>query len=152
MQQISELIAHHGWIIQGVGPGGRSPHYQYTVGLWPATGFELIAAGLPPEAGQTILNLLARRVLDGQRFINGDVLTGVLAGLPATMIEIPVSGNYLGVANRLYRLRKGENIPAWQLVYPDPEGLWPWDLNSKVREEPVLGNPPAMERKMPAGE
>jgi uncharacterized protein DUF4262 len=142
MAKVRTMIEKHGWIIQGVTADRRHPMMHYTVGLWPTVGFELITIGLPETTGRDLLNTLARRVLDGVRFTHGEVRSDILAGYEATMIEIPQTGDYMGVANRLYRL-DGVNIPAWQLVYPDAEHRWPWDAGSKVSALPVYGRVPS---------
>jgi hypothetical protein len=123
-------IATTGWMVTGVlaDPAAATPSFQYTVGLWPKVGFELMILGLPPGTGQAILNDLTPRVLRGTRFTPHQRLSHVVAGYDVTMVEVHDTRGWLNLAHRLYHGRRpAPAIPAWQIVYPDRCLRMPWD-------------------------
>jgi hypothetical protein len=132
------MINTHGVAIQGVLGRGWEPSSAYTVGLAAREHPEVIVMGLPPATGQQLLNDLVRPVLGGvQVFEPGDVVHDLIAGFPACLIEVLDSREHLKVANRIYG--SGGPVAALQLVFPDREGLWPWDEGSGVGGLPLLG-------------
>lgn len=142
LRRIRKIIRSRGWVIQFIMPGPQSPPFHYTVGLWPKVGFEIIVIGLPREIGQSVLNDLASRAVDGTRFTHGQILTDVLGNdYDVTMLEVTDSRTWIKVANRLYR-RGDEPLRAWQMVYPDAAHRMPWDPGYTSTGPPVLGQPP----------
>jgi hypothetical protein len=144
LRQIRGLIAEHGVAIQGVFPTEDAPGvcFAYTVGLTGRHHPEVMMVGnVPFEVSQAILNHVARDVLAGTlRVTPGDRLDGYLQGdLPPLVAAGPVAaqgdtGN-IGVARRIY----GPVARAVQLVWPGPDGRYPWDLDYDDGSQPVLG-------------
>jgi hypothetical protein len=138
---VPAMIAAHGWVVQCVLPQTVGPSHHYTVGLWPVAGFELIVTGLPLGLGQRLLNVLAARVRDGERYRHGQLLTGVLLGYRAALLRVTSPGPWLTIADRLYA-PAGERVPAWQVVYPDVEDHLPWESGYHLSGQPLLGPAP----------
>jgi hypothetical protein len=72
-------IAEYGFLLQGVvGPGGENDgngSWVYTVGLLDAASHpELIVAGLSVNSGASLLSMLARSVLAGERYAVGETI------------------------------------------------------------------------------
>ena len=140
LRMVRERIECLGWVVQAVDAADGRPGLSYTVGLWPATGLELVVAGLPAERALKVLNDLGHRVLDGARYEHGRTLDDVLPDRPVTVLDVPDPGDHLALANRLYAL--DGPVRAQQVVVPDDDLLWPWDPRSAVRGTPLLGPPP----------
>ena len=146
MKKIQATIAKHGVAIQGVFATEGEPglNFSYTVGLTAHDHPEFIIFGLDPMRAARILNALARPVLDTNvRWQLGPNLE-VFRGYPAELVEVVDSTEYLNVANELYAEPLWANadrksVDAIQVVYPDAEGLWPWEPGSRVLGQPVLG-------------
>lgn len=139
MQQVTERIAEFGHTYQHVTGGGSDVPFTYTVGLT-AQGFpELIVFGLPPQTSQAVLGPVVDRIKAGEEFSNGQLLTKVLAGFPVMMIEVTDTEEL-----RVAHVAAGPDraVRAWQVVFPDAQGQWPWDWGSRVSGQPVLGDPP----------
>lgn len=146
-----EIIKKHGWAVQGVfgtreHPG---PSFHYTVGLAGKGLPEFIIFGLEMRVGQAILNDIARRAVDGQRYQHGDVLDDLLAnGYLVRLIEVRDTTEYLTVANKLYggarrvlTPNSDEPVRALQLLCQDLERRWPWQPGYSI-DLPILGDVP----------
>lgn len=135
-------VERNGWMIHAVGAGRGALHpHQYTVGLYPDVGFEVIVFGLAEEHGRTVLDrlgvLLHRRTLTAY---HGQNVPGLIKGYPVMLLDVVDSGEHLPVANELY----GQlgSLPAMQAVYPDQDYRWPWEPGSLLRSLPLLGIAP----------
>jgi hypothetical protein len=59
--------------------------------------------------------------------------------LPALLVELSDSADYLLAANSVFAIPGQGPLPALQVLYPHAAGLWPWQEGSTVADEPVLG-------------
>lgn len=122
-----DLIAKHGWMVQGVFPTRNDPDapFAYTVGLTAAGLPELVISGLSAETSCALLNNAARRSL-GEEFKPGQVLDGI-ASVPFRVVDAPSAE--VNMAHHLYEDR---DVRALQLVWPDKGGAYPgepgWSL------------------------
>jgi hypothetical protein len=114
-----QVIAKHGWMVQGVFPTEAVPGvpFAYTIGLSAAGLPELVIAGLPAENAAVILNAAARTHLTRQ-FQPGEVI-GDAAQVPLFVIAAPHAE--IQQARNLY----GDEVSALQLVWPDENGHYP---------------------------
>lgn len=139
LNTVLDKIHTHKVMIQGVFPTQDDPDtigFSYTVGLSAHDHPELIIFGLPMRMAQTLLNDLAFRVIDkNARFHAGQEIHDLIRDYPARLVEVADSTEHLTIANRIYTAP----VAALQVLYPDAEGRWPWDENSGVALEPVLG-------------
>lgn len=55
------------------------------------------------------------------------------------------SSTVLLPANSMFAIPGQGPLPALQVLYPDPAGLWPWQEGSGAADEPVLGPVPVVE-------
>lgn len=143
MVAVKEKIDLYGWMIQMVGAGDGEPQFAYTVGLF-SRNFEpeIICFTLPQDTVHGLLNDVARRTSEGLS-LKGGMVFDDLANLPMTLIEVDNEKlrDYFGTAIRFY---KGPVFPAVQLVWPDPEGRFPWDegYDPEGYPQPLLGPAP----------
>lgn len=145
-QQWRRVVAEHGVMVMHVVGDDDAPGFHFTVGLTPHDLPEVIAYGLPAEVGHRVLDDLARRLLTGRAYADGEVVPGLVQGdyrvqlWTATDLQDP-----LGAAFRLY----GEDaVRVRQLVLPDLQDRLPWDDGYALGHlQPVLfcapdGSPP----------
>lgn len=125
---------------------GKWPVFSYSVGLFHTLEHpEIVIIGLSQHIGHKLINDVGEKVLGGSRFEDGMISSELLKGYDCTFKEVPlhVYEEYFGRAIDFY---ESENFPVLQLVYPDREGRWPWDVaaNEGFRlGQPVLAYEPA---------
>lgn len=160
LDKVRAMIAKHGVMIQYVGGGhcedpehvgeddGDGLPFAYTVGLAAIDEPELVIFGLLPKVAAGILNDMAIPVAKGQR------ISGWQAGLsykifgngvPALLIEVKDSNEYLFLSNTMYAIPGQGPVPALQVLFPDANGRWPWDSKSDYfGKVPILGTLPTV--------
>lgn len=137
---VKPTIAEHGVMLQGVFPhdgDDSTPSFCYTVGLSVRQHPELIAFSLPQQVVATVLNAAAFAVLDdGKTWTPG--LTEGLLTVPCHLVTVDDTTEHFSIARRLYPVVRG-----LQLVWPDTEGRFPWDVgySGAPHLQPVLGTP-----------
>jgi hypothetical protein len=116
------------------------PEFAYTVGLGHRCGHpELLMTGLDRGVMHRALNDVSRRVLAGRRLAPGDVLEGVLAGVPLTLERVADDALRETVTwSGWFHRHKPE---ALMIVWPSTSGLFAWQPGAP----PVLDElqPPA---------
>lgn len=148
-KQIEQLVATHGWAVQGVfaDPAEGVPTFSYTVGLYRTHKHpELVVFGVPPEIAKTILNRVAFRFAkDGEVIVPGARYDEILEKFPVVF----VTAGQDGVASHLYAYEwfyKGQTPPVLQMVWPDTAGRFPWEEGFDHRfdtAQMLLGERPA---------
>lgn len=140
LKKVADDIKKFGLAVITVPSDGEVPTLAYSIGLWGARHHpEIVVFGLPPEVAHTIINDVGRRVKNGKRFKDGDVVEK-LANFPMAFVEVPRDRfeGHLNVALAYYG--HGE-FTALQLVWPDTQGKFPWQpsYDEKLRRaQPVL--------------
>jgi hypothetical protein len=143
---ISEMIDRYGVMVQWVGAGADTPAFAYTVGLAKLDHPELIIFGLSPQTAQGVLNSMGLAVVAKTRRWGPGRSDDVFGGaMPAMLVEVRDSADYLLAANSMFAIPGQGPVPALQVLYPDAAGLWPWQEGSTVADEPVLGPAPTTE-------
>jgi len=118
--RMQDRILANGWTVQYVvGEDSRNPSFAYTIGLSRYAHPEIIVFTCHPECAMRSLEPLARAVLDGRRFDEGDDLTGLYPySENAELLRFPDSSTHLFMANTMYRTPGQPPIPALQLYWP----------------------------------
>lgn len=143
---INEIIDRYGVMIQWVSAGVDTPAFAYTVGLAKLDHPELIIFGLSPESAQGVLNSMGLAVVAKTRRWGPGRSDEVFGdAVPAMLVEVRDSADYLLAANSMFAIPGQGPLPALQVLHPDPAGLWPWQEGSRAADEPVLGPIPAVE-------
>lgn len=147
LRRVHAVIASVGWDVIHVLPThGDDAGFSYTVGLSARRHPEfLIAGSVPRPAKHSILNTIATRTAEqSTRYSHGQRLGGVLSGYDVVIVEaMPSDPQYPvglrpSVACNLY----GDDVRVQQLVWPDPEGRYPWDAGYDTRYlQPVIARP-----------
>jgi len=139
--RVRAMIADHQWAVQGVERDRFRPPGAYTVGLTEHGLPELVVAGLAGCDATRLLNHVASHVLQAAALRPGDQIPmhgdPVIVGPMIEVVEVAVPAANLPVAAELY----GPRLRAWQLVYADDRGHWPWDPGYRGfrGDQPVLG-------------
>lgn len=135
-----DVVAEHGWMVMSIGEGEHAPGFTFTVGLTGAGLPEVVVYGLPGDVAGTVLNDVARRLLDGERMPDGVAVPRVLRGYDVQLWDATWLQDPLGAAFRLYGR---DRVRVRQLVWPDRDGRWPWEPGfGAPDDEPVLFDPP----------
>ncbi|MEP7192305.1 MAG: DUF4262 domain-containing protein [Actinomycetota bacterium] len=143
---ISEIIDRCGVMVQWVGAGADTPAFAYTVGLAKLDHPELIIFGLSLQTAQGVLNSMGLPVVAKTRRWGPGRSDDVFSrGVPALLVEVRDSADYLLAANSMFAIPGQGPLPALQVLYPDAAGLWPWQKGSTFADQPVLGPVPAVE-------
>jgi len=128
---------------------GEEVEFAYTIGLWHTFRRpEVVMFGLEGEGMAHWLNACVRRGRDHGWPAEGEEFAGVLDGFPVQLRPVHVSWHdaLFGTAWRFYQ---GVTVPVLQLVWPDRNGLWPWQegatATSRTRQafawRPLAGHP-----------
>ena len=143
---IRGIINQYGLMVQWVSAGEDAPAFAYTVGLAKLDHPELIIFGLSPQTAQGVLNSMGLAVVAKTRRWGPGRSDDVFGGaVPALLVEVRDSADYLLAANSMFAIPGQGPVPALQVLYPDAAGLWPWQEGSTVTDEPVLGPVPTAE-------
>src|SRR5660397_43205 len=141
-------VEARGWVIRPAVDPDSGFTYAYTVGLSRFALPEIITYGLTLGTSHDILNKVAERAVVAVTAVSathplvpGTVIADMLHGaFPAAVIQVDDPEAKLPMAHLLFG---EESLHAVQLVFPDTQWRWPWDVESDVYDQlPVLGEPP----------
>jgi len=129
-----ETIRRVGWALQYVfdGEDEQVPPYCYTIGLHELGHPELLVVGLDHGTAAHLLNTVGERIRHGEWLRVGDVLTVDERSNRLEVRTVPNPGDILFSANRHYRRADEDSIPAYQLVWHDMNGRFPWDAGYEL--------------------
>lgn len=136
-------IAANGWTVVAVFAtvDHPRPSFAYTVGLSERGLPELSVYGLPGRVAHSLLNEVARRMVESERAPQtGERIEGVLVDDVALVAVAMTDARELNLVREIY----GSVAAAVQVVWPDADGLLPWEHGTQVGddEQPVRGTPP----------
>lgn len=128
-------VGTHGLHVVGVfddrEPGDNAPlDFSYSVGLYASYDQpEVLLMGLGFERSRTIINSVGEFVKSGESIECDRAYDDFLDGLNIFFRPINKENyrEYLGYALWFYQSLKQRPFPAVQLVWPNREGLFPWD-------------------------
>lgn len=143
-----ELIATHGWMVQGVGAGEDDPSFTYSIGASFASRVfpgrvdhpEIVIVGFDMGLCSGLINQVLSAVRDGEaRFDVPMVSPDVLEGYDVAFRPVLSSS----AEQHLFQVRNyspDEGVDCVQLFLPDKNNLFPWDKGcSKVLAELQAG-------------
>ena len=132
-EKVHENIATHGWHLTGVFSDGKSSELCYSVGGWDKALPELIITGLSFRTAAVLLNTLLGEACKGLELKEG-VAYAEIANFPLYLKALTpeqsrawmsMTWNYHTKGKATSKLK--EPFLAYQVVYPDPAGRFPWD-------------------------
>ena len=126
---LARVIRARRWAVQYVGPGEGpgEPAFGYTIGLFGLGHPELVVVALPPAMTHGLLDEVAGLVADGRDLLPGEVLARAGEDGPLVVEVLPNPGEVVLGANRFYQRPAEYSVPAYQLAWPNGDGLFPWD-------------------------
>jgi Domain of unknown function (DUF4262) len=139
---ILDNIERTGLHITSVMGNGYTPGFSYTVGLYKGLGHpELIAYGLKIETALWVLNDIKDDIAKGKRFEIGVDYHDYLADYPIQFIEVNKFYYREHLGSVAWHNDNNWDFPAWQVVWTDFEGRFPWDNDFNPdykRAQPLL--------------
>jgi hypothetical protein len=136
-------IAEHGLHVLRVFGDDEWPGFVYSVGLYHNFQIpEIIIVGLKPDLSHVLLNEIAKRARQGERFQLGDTIHGLLDDFSLMLrpVRDELIEPHFGWDLWYY---KDQVFPTAQLVWPTTSGIWPWDPRASEEfraRQPVLAN------------
>ena len=126
---LARTIRTHGVAVQYVMRGEESdePPFGYTVGLFGVGHPELVVVGVGHDTAGRMLNHMADLVFDGRNLVPGEVVVHEDGAQLFTVEPVPNPGEILFSANRFYQRPDEFSVPAYQLTWAHPGGVFPWD-------------------------
>ena len=142
IKQAADNIAKFGWHITGVFPTEAQAdqgYYAYTTGANLRELPELIITGISLQLGAEMLNVLLNSLRAGTETVHEDSPYTELFNLPIYLRKLTpeqVTG-FMTMTESYYR---GNPFDAYQFVYPDPQGRFPWDEGYDFPPQTLLFN------------
>lgn len=105
----------------------ENPCFSYSIGIQKVSNQpEIIITGLKFELSHSIINNYNNQIKLGKSFKTDTFYDGFLENFEIMFKKVNkiYFQEYFGWARWLY---KGDNFNALQLIYPNVDGIWPWD-------------------------
>jgi len=122
-ENVFRSIPKDGWFTQMVLKGTDGPDFAYSVGA-PQLGLpEVIIIGVPCEYGADLIDALLKKLKGGEPLYEDAPY--ILAGTPLYLRRLSPKRavTMMCLCDALHR----EGFAAFQIVHPDPKGLFPWE-------------------------
>lgn len=140
-EKVLENIKRVGWHCTAVLAGENSPPFTYTVGLFKTHGMpELLIIGLPDTLSYKLLDdmigLLLKDELDLS--VPSDI---IIKNYSVFFVEID-KRHFADYIKSAIWFNDGVDFPAYQMVWPSQDGLFPWDKDATEayrKAQPLLG-------------
>lgn len=154
IERLTETIEAHGWAVVKIDADAQEPAYAYSVGLYKTFSHpEVIVFGLEVDVLQRIVNTIGGEVKARNRFEVTDSDDRVLEGYRCAFREVAAEAEsaYMGLLIGYY----GRQIPALHCIWPDREGLFPWQSGTsadfRARQPMLSEGPEAFAHAQPRG-
>lgn len=123
-------INEYGCHILHVMEDEENPCFSYSIGIQQVSNqSEIIITGLKFELTNSIINNYNDQIKSGKSFKTDTFYSGFLENFDIMFKNVKkiYFKEYFGWARWLY---KGNNFTGLQLIYPDADGIWPWEENA----------------------
>lgn len=120
-------IRQHGWSSTHVIEDSDGAGFTYTTGFWQKFEQpELVIFGLPSDVSHQILWNFFRDMEGGTKLVVDTPMSDVLEGYDVILKPVLKAHfrGYLGWNRWFYR---GDGFDAYQVIFPDKSGHFPWD-------------------------
>ncbi len=134
-RKLLDDVRKYGCHIVGVFPDDHGPGFCFSIGLYlNCLHPEIIVTGLRDHQAAAIINDIASRARKDHLFRDGDTSLELAVDLPVTFREVDLDfyPDYLGYAMWFYSSLP-RPFPCLQLVWPDPQGRFPWEPGFEER-------------------
>jgi len=143
-QKLFDDIENFGWHCLHVLEEDELQPFSFTIGLYATFGHpEVLIYGLQRSTAHEILALVAEAAKSGKPIDASLPTEDLLYGFSCVLVPIAKDQyeEHLGTAMWFY---EHESFPAIQVVWPNRDGIYPWDENASEafkKAQPVIGIP-----------
>jgi hypothetical protein len=126
-QRVVDDVRKFGWHVVIIREQEGTPGWAFTVGMAKTFGApEFIVVGLKQRVAHAVLNEIAERIRQGQKFETGVIVEGLLEAATCTIRPVAAKWfkRFVGYAQWFNRDRPFE---VRQVIWPDHEGHFPWE-------------------------
>lgn len=143
-QIFREVVGHiktFGWHVTGVMAERNSPAFAYSVGAPSQELPEIIISGLNPKTGCILINDLLRSIKSGAETLREDEPYTEVANMPCYLRKLTAeqAKDHMTMA-LMWARDHTKPFVAYQLVYPDVAGLFPWEAGYNFPKQELLFN------------
>lgn len=131
---IAENVTQYGFHVCLLESEGYGPPFAYTIGLFKTFGHpELIVFGLSTDMMAYLLEEAAKEISAGKSFLPQHPYPDFLEDQDVRFQQVAPdnASDYMGYAGWFYKY--DWSFPVLQLVWPDHDGLFPWDADCDPR-------------------
>jgi len=131
----------YGWHCMHVHDEGELPYWSFSIGVFRSWQHpELVVFGLKDTVAHDLMTQLVNRIKTDESFSPRRDYKDILEGHRCRFIRVDplwYSG-FLGYAQWFYETEEG--FPVLQLVWPDQQGLYPWQAGYAITDgsQPLL--------------
>lgn len=124
--KLTDDVERHGFSVLWVfDEEGEEPDFAYSVGLWGSCHHpEFVVVGLPQEISVRVISEIARMVVSGQRFGEGDRVRDVLEGFEVLIGHVGRNSVQANMVQSVW-FSGDTNLDALQVLWPDRWGTFP---------------------------
>jgi len=127
------MLEEWGWFVMKVFTTDSEPAFAYSLGLYERFKHpEIILFGLDLDVMHRLINDAAEQIRQGERYEVGRRYDDLLAGYGCEFRQVD-SKHCRRLLTYAFWYYKGSAFPALQLIWPDPEGRFPWDAGFEER-------------------
>jgi len=133
-----EKVDQVGWFATHVFDAeGEEPDFTFTTGYWLNAGFaETIVFGLPKDTAHDVLWDMFNDIEANKKPPIGVSTSSIFANIDAYLFPVAKRHyrEYLGQSRWFY---DGDDFPCLQLVWPDADGIFPWQSGYDKKHKDV---------------
>lgn len=129
-KRVIQDVEKYGFHMALLEDDGYLPAFVYTIGFYKTYQHpEIVVFGLKNEVTQHLLHHIGEEIKKGTKFLTGIDYNGFLSNYPIRFIKVDIEhyADYLGFGGWFYN--NSFDFPAYQLVWTDKEGKYPWEEN-----------------------
>lgn len=134
-EKLLSNVQSFGWHIVAIAEDEEGPGFAFTVGLYLRTlQPEVLVMGVPPDPSARVLNSIGEFAMAGGVLAEGQRYPKFADRCDVEFRPIAKKHyrDYLGYAQWFYRPAKVD-FPVLQCVWPDLQGIFPWEPNYTER-------------------
>jgi hypothetical protein len=128
-------VERYGWHVVHILADESGPCYSFSVGLYLKFAHpEILVMGLSQPIAHELINNIGSHLTKGRVFRPREYADDLIQGFKCSFVPIAIGyyREYLGYGGWFYRSLK-EPFPALQLVWPDKQGHFPWNVDYDAR-------------------
>jgi len=142
LQEVHADVQKVGWYAIHVGAGDDFPNFAYTIGFSLLDDHpEVLIPNLAVKVAHGFLHMIYEGIKQGTRREAGVVYDDLAQGYQTQFVTITPRWRerLLTRTADYYRVyHQGKPFEALQMVMPDPQHRWPWEVDYSWRPQPLL--------------